>query len=82
VGSYKYQGTWEVIDQILLSPALAEGTGPFKADMESVRILDEPFLMTDDPSYPGKKPHATYAGFVWAGGYSDHLPALITISQK
>lgn len=82
MGSYKYQGTWEVIDQILLSPALAKGTGPFKADMESVRVLDEPFLLTDDPSYPGKKPHATYAGFVWAGGYSDHLPALITLSQK
>jgi len=82
MGSYKYQGIWEVIDQILLSPALAEGTGPFKGDMESVRVLDEPFLLTDDPSYPGKKPHATYAGFRWAGGYSDHLPALITISQK
>jgi Endonuclease/Exonuclease/phosphatase family len=82
MGSYKYQGTWEVIDQILLSPALAEGSGPIKAVLESVRVLDEPFLMTDDPSYPGKKPHATYAGFRWAGGYSDHLPVLITLFRR
>jgi len=82
MGSYKYQGTWEVIDQILLSPALAEGTSPIKADLESVRVLEEPFLMTDDLSYPGKKPHATYAGFRWAGGYSDHLPVLITLFRR
>lgn len=82
MGSYKYQGTWEVIDQILLSPALAAGGGPFQADIKSARILHSPFLLTDDLSYPGKKPHATYAGFLWAGGYSDHLPVLITITQK
>jgi len=81
-GSYKYQGTWEVIDQILVTPSLAEGNGPFQADMESVRILDASFLLTEDPAYPGKKPHATYSGFRWAGGYSDHLPVMITISQR
>lgn len=82
MGSYKYQGTWEVIDQILLSPALAAGSGTFQVVPESARILDSPFLLTDDLSYPGKKPYATYAGFQWAGGYSDHLPVLITITQK
>ncbi|MFZ2285555.1 MAG: endonuclease/exonuclease/phosphatase family protein [Bacteroidales bacterium] len=81
-GTYRYQGQWEVIDQILISSSLAEGTGPFQADMESVRVPDAPFLLTDDPAYPGKKPFATYDGFRWADGYSDHLPVVMTIIRR
>jgi len=81
-GTYRYQGQWEVIDQILISSTMAEGSGPFHADPESVRVPDAPFLLADDPDYPGKKPYATYAGFRWAGGYSDHLPVVITINNK
>ena len=81
-GTYRYQGQWEVIDQILISSSLAEGIGPFKADTESVRAPDAPFLFTDDPAYPGKKPFATYDGFRWADGYSDHLPVVMTINRR
>lgn len=81
-GTYRYQGQWEVIDQIVISSAMADGRGPFHADAESVRVPDAPFLLADDPAYPGKKPFATYAGFRWAGGYSDHLPVVITIDHR
>lgn len=81
-GTYKYQGQWEVIDQILISSSMIGGSGPFHADAESVRVPDAPFLLTDDPDYPGKKPFTTYAGFRWAGGYSDHLPMVITVSRR
>jgi predicted extracellular nuclease len=81
-GTYRYQGQWEVIDQILVSSAMAAGSGPFHADPESVRVPDAPFLLADDPDYPGKKPFATYAGFRWAGGYSDHLPVVITANHR
>jgi predicted extracellular nuclease len=81
-GTYRYQGQWEVIDQILISSSMALGSGPFRADPESVRVPDASFLLADDPDYPGKKPFATYAGFRWAGGYSDHLPVVITVSRR
>lgn len=81
-GTYRYQGQWEVIDQLLVSPSMAEGNGPFRAEMESVRVVDAPFLLVDDPSYPGQKPFATYDGFRWAGGYSDHLPVIFTITYR
>ncbi len=81
-GTYRYQGQWEVIDQILLSSSLTAGSGPFFVDPESVRVPDAPFLLTDDTQYPGKKPYATYEGFRWAGGYSDHLPVVITITRR
>ena len=82
MGTYRYQGQWEVIDQLLVSSSMAEGSGPFQAVMESVRVPDASFLLTDDPDYPGKKPFATYGGFRWAGGYSDHLPVLITVRHR
>jgi predicted extracellular nuclease len=81
-GTYRYQGQWEVIDQIMISSTMAVGNGSFHADPESVRVPDAPFLLTDDPAYPGKKPFATYSGFSWAGGYSDHLPVVITINHR
>ncbi len=81
-GTYRYLGQWEVIDQIVISSSMTVGSGPFHADPESVRVPEAPFLLTDDPDYPGKKPFATYAGFRWAGGYSDHLPVVITINHR
>ncbi len=81
-GTYRYQGQWEVIDQIVVSAIMAVGSGPFHADPESVRVPDAPFLLADDPDYPGKKPFATYTGFRWAGGYSDHLPVVITVNHR
>ena len=81
-GSYKYQGTWEIIDQILVSPSMADDTGPFHADLQSFRLPDAPILMTEDLAYPGRKPFPTYSGYKWAGGPSDHLPVMITIDHK
>lgn len=81
-GTYRYQGRWEVIDQILVSSSLTGGKGSFHADTESVRVPDAPFLLADDRDYPGKKPFATYEGFRWAGGYSDHLPVVMTIFRR
>jgi len=80
-GSYRYQGTWELIDQILVSSSMTDGTGPFHADLQSFRLSDAPFLLTDDQVYPGRKPFSTYSGYRWAGGFSDHLPVLITIEH-
>ncbi|MRR19669.1 endonuclease [bacterium] len=82
IGTYRYQGQWEVIDQLLVSPSMAEGSGPFNAVMESVRVPDASFLLVDDPDYPGKKPFATYSGFRYAGGYSDHLPVIFNVRYR
>lgn len=81
-GTYKYQGRWEVIDQILASSSLTVGSGTFFADPQSVRIPDAPFLLADDIDYTGKKPFATYEGFRWARGYSDHLPVVLTVARR
>jgi len=80
-GSYRYQGEWEMIDQILVSESMTDAAGNFKTDPLSFRVLNASFLLADDPDYPGKKPFPTYGGYRWTGGYSDHLPVLITVTK-
>ena len=81
-GSYKYQGKWEMIDQVLVSPALTDSTGVWHLEPGSFRVVDAPFLLTDDETYPGQKPFPTYGGYRYSGGYSDHLPVLVRISRR
>ena len=81
-GSYRYQGRWELIDQIFVSRSMTDPGGNIYADPLSFRVFDAPFLLADDPDYPGKKPFPTYGGYKWSGGYSDHLPVLITVTKE
>ena len=81
-GSYKYQGKWEMIDQVLVSPAMTDSTGIWHSEPGSFRVVDAPFLFTEDETYPGSKPFPTYGGYRWSGGYSDHLPVLIRVNHR
>jgi len=81
IGSYRYQGRWELIDQIFVSRSMTDPGRELYADPLSFRVFDAPFLLADDPDYPGKKPFPTYGGFKWSGGYSDHLPVLVTVTK-
>lgn len=100
-GSYRYQGTWEMIDQVLVSGAMIDqtpgsgevfdkvsdssavcGTADFYVLPGSFKVVDAPFLLTEDRNYPGLKPFPTYGGYRYSGGYSDHLPVLVKIRHR
>lgn len=72
-GTYKYKGTWSVIDHILTS------FSSMKATESSVITL--PFLLEKDKTHGGKQPYRTYLGPVYKGGTSDHLPIKLIIAQ-
>jgi hypothetical protein len=81
-GSYKYQGKWEMIDQVLGSHSLADSAGVWHAEPGSFRVVDAPFLLTEDETYPGVRPLPTYGGYRWTGGYSDHLPVIVRVMHR
>lgn len=81
-GSYRYQGTWEMIDQVLVSAPMTDSTGAFQTVPGSFRVVDAPFLLTADETYPGTKPYPTYGGYRYSGGYSDHLPVIVKIKRR
>lgn len=65
-GSIRFNGKWELIDNFLVSPEIAS--------RYRMQILDPPFLMQRDKTFPGEKPWRTYIGPRYNGGVSDHLP--------
>lgn len=69
-GSIRFNGKWELIDLVFLSPELAQSR---------VEVAKIPFLLTKDTLHSGLKPLRTYTGPRYAGGVSDHLPILVKI---
>ena len=74
-GTYRYDGRWESIDHILVSPALL-------GFAEQVYINDAPFLLEEDKKYGGLKPFRTYNGYRYQRGFSDHLPLVVRFLFK
>ena len=72
LGTIKYDGKWDLIDHIYVSPALAP--------LARMQILRIPFLLTRDTVHSGEKPLRTYTGPRHTGGVSDHLPVLLEVS--
>lgn len=72
--SYKYRDQWSAIDQLMvrIPDASHAVVGPFGV----ARIG---FLLVDDERYMGVKPHRTFSGYRYLGGFSDHLPVYVDI---
>jgi len=79
-GTYRYQGTWEMIDQVLVSDILINCNNGLSNG--SIRVFNPDFLLKYDSKYPGMSPFSTYSGYRYQGGYSDHLPVIIDLIVK
>jgi hypothetical protein len=79
IGSYRYKGTWELIDQVIVSDALLKCTKGLYTDNGMFKIFRPDFLLIKDPVYPGSSPFSTYNGYRYREGYSDHLPILLDL---
>jgi endonuclease/exonuclease/phosphatase family metal-dependent hydrolase len=73
-GTYKYQGRWEVLDQMIVSGNLLMKESTLQVKKGKAEIFTAPFLLTEDDRYYGRKPHRTSQGPRHIGGFSDHLP--------
>ncbi|MBQ9652550.1 MAG: endonuclease [Prevotella sp.] len=72
-GTYKYQGDWSSIDNILGSETLAQKVMQYF-------VADKPYLLEEDKNYGGVKPRRTFYGYTYDGdGYSDHLPLVLKL---
>ena len=81
-GTYRYMGTWEMIDQVIVSQSLISDNIGISTASRSLKIFRPDFLMKKDPKYPGMSPFSTYRGYKYQGGYSDHLPVLLDLTLQ
>ena len=84
LGSYKYQGHWSFLDQIIVSSNLTiDGHQcPFRLTHKKGFAFQADFLLKDDDKFLGLKPYRTYLGIRYLGGFSDHLPVYIDIQTN
>ena len=66
-GSYRYRGTWETIDHLLLGPGLFDGVGVSYAGGDRFAVISDGLL--DASGGPRR-----FIRGPSPGGYSDHLP--------
>ena len=72
LGSHKFQGEWSQLDQMMAS---AHWNSYLKAG--SARIFAADFLLSKKDSRGEQSPLRKYAGPVYKGGFSDHLPVVV-----
>lgn len=86
-GSLAYQGEWNIydIEQVNYNLAKAPDGGlrikKIVKDKYYGRIFQKPFMTTQSGPYKGT-PFRTSSGGAFVGGYSDHYPTYIVISNK
>ena len=81
-GTLKYQGNWNVFDQLIISEALFSGVSGLKISDEGAKIFNPDFLFEEDKKHLGVKPFRTYSGPKYQDGFSDHLPVYLDLIFK
>ena len=83
-GSYQFRGQWNMLDQIILSSGLIQDdrkVDDYYYRAESATIFTPGWLLQAEGKYQGY-PDRTYAGDKYLGGYSDHLPVFVELTNE
>ena len=83
-GTLKYQGNWNLFDQIVMTPNLLNQNG--KKDFSTLKFISHQifrrdYLFQETGKYKGNTKRTT-AGGVWLDGYSDHLPTVVYLAKE
>ena len=83
-GTLSYQGSWNLFDQIVMTPNLVNTDG--KKDFSTLKywknqIFHRDYLMNTEGRYKGT-PKRTHASGIWLDGFSDHLPVVVYLVKE
>ena len=83
-GTLSYQGSWNLFDQIVMTPNLVNTDG--KKDFSTLKywknqIFRRDYLMNTEGRYKGT-PKRTHASGIWLDGFSDHLPVVVYLVKE
>jgi len=80
IGSLAWRDSWNLFDQIILSPGLVESE--FKEwTVYRTKVYNKPFLKSKEGKYKGY-PYRSFSGDAWTGGYSDHFPVYSILARE
>ena len=78
IGSYAYRDSWEMLDNMIVSGGLVYPKRGYK--YQTAQVFRKDYLFTKSGSYMGY-PFRMFAGGVYQGGYSDHLPVYLVLTK-
>ena len=83
-GTIKYDGGYNLFDQIILSPQLLTPEG--KKDFSTLKyvkhqIFSREYMLQQEGKFKGY-PKRTFSGGVWLNGFSDHLPSIVYLAKE
>ncbi|MDR3327054.1 MAG: endonuclease [Prevotellaceae bacterium] len=81
IGTYKHNGEWGMLDQIIVSGALINNSLRTTVLPSTVAVFAPDWLLEDDKTV-GLRPFRTYIGMTYNNGYSDHLPVFVKFITK
>lgn len=76
-GTYFHAGEWDMLDQIIVSGSLLDGSLPITLSAPA-RIFSPRWITRYDKRNHTAVPYRTYLGPHYSGGVSDHFPLLVT----
>ncbi|MDR1758158.1 MAG: endonuclease/exonuclease/phosphatase family protein [Bacteroidales bacterium] len=80
IGSYAYRDNWDLIDMTIVSYGLMyPKSGTYR--YSHAEVFRANFLLTPTGAFTGY-PFRTYAGGTYQGGYSDHLPVYLILTNE
>jgi endonuclease/exonuclease/phosphatase family metal-dependent hydrolase len=81
-GSIAYKDSWQMFDQIIVSPSLfTKGTG-YYLSFDDGKVFRTSQLLVTDPATGFSFPNRTYGGDTYYSGASDHLPVYIILKKE
>ena len=81
-GSYHYSGSWNMLDQIIISQALLDPEQGYFTDFEGGNIFNEEWILYNNSKAGTWTPSKTYGGNTYFGGISDHLPVYVVLRKN
>lgn len=80
-GSYCYKGTWNMLDNLIISRTLLNDKTGYHTDFNGGKIFQQDWMLYKDEKYNESVPNRTYGGPQYYGGISDHLPVYVTLKN-
>jgi len=81
-GSYFYKGTWNMLDNLIISRSLLSDKSGYHTDYDGGKIFRQEWMLFKDQKYNESVPDRTYGGPQYYGGISDHFPIYVILRNQ
>jgi predicted extracellular nuclease len=81
-GTYFYKGTWNMLDNLIISRSLLNDKSGYHTDYDGGNIFRQDWMLYKDEKYNESVPNRTYGGPQYYGGISDHFPIYVTLKKE